>query len=203
MTLLKNSFAVPTTFFLLVLLASSNLCAQDSKQNKPDKPEDKLFWIFLTTGKKSSSDYKREEIEEMQKKHLDNFKRLANAGKLLVAGPMADPNKKLRGIVVLKMKDTSRLTEMFKPDPFVSNGLMDIDICPAELVHGKVNLKGLDDGFDELRLVAFGKKKKKSKELKSVTKKQAEFVKKEHQAKRLRCAVTTDSEHWHQVLLEV
>ena len=178
------------------MLSTASLThAQDQKS------KDKLFWMFLTTGK-STVAYERSQIEEMQKKHRANFRRLADAGTLLVAGPMSDPKKILRGIVILKMKDTSKLKEMFKPDPYVEKGLMTIDVSPMEVLHGKVSLKGIDDGFDELRLVALGKSGKATTVSAAIEQEQADYLKKEYDAKRLRCACAiSKSDKWHQILI--
>ena len=82
----------------------------------------KLFWVFLTTGK-STKGVEKEEVEKMQAEHLANFKRLAEEEKLLLAGPLADPEKKLRGIVVLKAKNQNDLEKMVHGGSLRSKGI--------------------------------------------------------------------------------
>jgi uncharacterized protein YciI len=48
----------------------------------------------------------------MQAAHLANFGRLQKAGKLFTAGPLADPQRKMRGIVVVKAADLKSLSEL-------------------------------------------------------------------------------------------
>ena len=127
---------------------------QASQSEAVEADEDKLFWIFLTTGK-SSKDEKPESIEQMQAAHLANFKKLADEGKLLTAGPMKDPEEKLRGIVVVKAKDRAELSAFFKNDPYVQEGFLRIEATEMKFEHGVINTKITPQGLEEFRLIVY------------------------------------------------
>lgn len=144
----------------LLLLATSagDLQAQTTQQAEAKaqdeaarKAEVKHFWIFLTTGK-APEGVTPEEIAKMQEAHLGNFRRLAEAGDLSAAGPMADPEKKLRGIVVLQAEDEAALTEMFKPDPFVEHRILNVEAVSATFSIGRFSPKLDAASLDEFRI---------------------------------------------------
>jgi uncharacterized protein YciI len=111
-----------------------------------------LHWIFLTTGK-STQDVPKADIEKMQAEHLGNFGTLHAADKLLIAGPMADPEKKLRGVVVVRADSADGVGEMFKPDPYVTNGYLKIEAAPLVLNIGSFNNNITPNAMDEFRIV--------------------------------------------------
>jgi len=117
-----------------------------------DKPSP-TFFGFLVTGKnppKASS----EEISKYQNEHIANFKRLFDADKLTTAGPMADPEKKKRGIVVLSVAKKEEIHSLFLPDPYVSKGFMELEVYPIKVEHGKLNTSGIEPkGVMENRIV--------------------------------------------------
>ena len=134
---------------------------QDKKQadeieNKDNSETGKLYWIFLTTGK-SLEGVASEEVEKMQAAHLGNFKKLAEESKLLTAGPMTDPEKKLRGIVVVKASGPAELNKMFEPDPYVQKGYLTIEATEMEFDHGVINTKITPQGLEEYRLAIIEK----------------------------------------------
>jgi uncharacterized protein YciI len=111
------------------------------------------FFGFLVTGKnppKASS----EEIAKYQGEHIANFKRLFDADKLTTAGPMADPEKKKRGIVVLSVSKKEEIPPLFISDPYVSKGFMDLEVYPIKIEFGKLNTSGIEPkGIMENRIV--------------------------------------------------
>lgn len=119
--------------------------------------KDKLFWIFLTTGK-TTTGVPVEEIRKMQGLHLANFSKLAQAGKLLCAGPLNDPNQKLRGIVVVKAADLASVEQMFGADPYVTNGFMKVDADELVVQKGKFAAKVTPSAMEELSFVVLNRK---------------------------------------------
>jgi uncharacterized protein YciI len=101
----------------------------------------------------------------MQSAHLANFGRLHKAGKLFTAGPLADPQKKRRGIVVVKAPDLKSLSELFEPDPFVKNGFLDIDAIKMEIAVGRFQENANPNALAEYRLVLLEKPTPDGKEL--------------------------------------
>jgi uncharacterized protein YciI len=155
---LPNPFAYRHWLPVASFLAIASLCplvgAQENSSQSP--PKEPLFWVFLTTGK-SSQGIERAELEKMQKAHLDNFGRLHGEKKLFLAGPMSDPEKKRRGIVVVTAPDVASLPKLFEPDPFVQNGLLAIDAIPMEMVLGQFHGDIVPESLAEYRLVLLEK----------------------------------------------
>jgi uncharacterized protein YciI len=109
-------------------------------------------WVFLVTGR-SSSEFPRESLEKMQQAHLANFGRLAEQDLLIAAGPMADPDKKLRGICVVRAKSADEMASRFAEDPFVREGLLRVESQPVTFVHGALQLVLEDVGLEEHQLL--------------------------------------------------
>ncbi len=150
------------TLAIAAFLFAGESRAQDYGANRVQDREDavrvqdgdsdvQVYWVFLTTGKPTAG-VPQEEIADMQAAHLQNFGRLAQAGKLLTAGPMKDPDATLRGIVVLQAKDLDELNAMFAQDPYVTQGYMNVESHHAELSVGKFTTKLNEQGLDELRI---------------------------------------------------
>lgn len=181
----------------IVLLLTSALpfscCAQEKEPPATQEPEAKaaenLYWVFLTTGK-SLEGIERTEVDAMQAEHLNNFRRLAEEGKLLTAGPMSDPENVRRGIVVLKAGHLEELAEMFREDPYVKQGYMKVDSCKMKFELGKIHTRVAPKGMEELRIVVLERNPDSETSLDAETEKQtAEFLKVQYDLKKLDLSV--------------
>lgn len=157
----RMKFAVRAITNLVILVFVTGLAthssAQETKQSdeaKSMKTEPRLFWIFLNAGK-STEGVDSEKVQEMQREHLANFKKLAEEEKLLTAGPLTDPEKKMRGIVIVRAQSKSVLKEFFQTDPFVQQGYLSIEAIEMNLELGDLNAKINPQGLEEYRLVVF------------------------------------------------
>jgi uncharacterized protein YciI len=113
------------------------------------------FFAFLVTGKNPPK-ATQEEIQTYQKAHIDNFKRLFAERKLSTAGPLSDPTKFKRGILVLTVKTKGEIAPLFVPDPYVSKGFMELQAFPITVEFGGVNTTNIDpNGIEENRIVVF------------------------------------------------
>lgn len=119
-------------------------------------PEASVLWfIFLETGRATPDD--REAVMAMQRGHIDNFKRLFAEGKLLAAGPMADPSRSKRGLVVVRASTHAELMGYFQPDAYVREGYMQVNAVPA-LARRAVYTEGIDVArVEEIRIVLIGR----------------------------------------------
>jgi len=149
-------FGIVLMFLTCVSKSPAKQPAQQAAAQQAAQGE-KLFWIFLTTGK-STTGVATEEIQTMQAAHLGNFRRLAKAGKLLTAGPLNDRKQKLRGIVVVKAATKASVQEMFKADPYVTNGFMNVEAHEVAIRSGRFVTKLTPSEMEELRLVVFAEK---------------------------------------------
>ncbi|MGD9931871.1 MAG: YciI family protein [Mangrovibacterium sp.] len=85
------------------------------------------FLVILKTGTATMTD--KERISESFRGHMDNINRLVDAGKLIVAGPLAKNENNYRGIFILdNTKSTEEAKELLQTDPAIKNGLLDYEI---------------------------------------------------------------------------
>lgn len=84
------------------------------------------YLAFLTRGPKWSAE-RTPESEATQKAHLANINKLAESGKLVVAGPFGD-NGHLRGIFVFKVGSLEEAKELAATDPAVKAGRLALDV---------------------------------------------------------------------------
>ena len=137
------------TRFALPILALTLTAALSLAQEAADKRPS--WFIFLETGKQTPDD--KEAVQKMQAGHIQNFKRLFGEKKLFAAGPLADPARKKRGIVVVKAESKAELLTYFQPDAYVREGYLVANAVRSE-VHKPLNTEGIDpDGIEEERIV--------------------------------------------------
>jgi uncharacterized protein len=60
--------------------------------------------------------------------HMQNIRRLADEGKLVVAGPLGKNEKSYRGIFILNVKTEEEAKALLQNDPAISEGLLDTEI---------------------------------------------------------------------------
>ena len=103
---------------------------------KPDSPI-KLSGVYfglLSRGPKWTAD-QTPEIQELQKAHLANTRRLAEMKKLVVAGPFGDKGK-LAGIFVFRTDSLQEAQTLAATDPMVKAGRWVIDLHPWMVPEG-------------------------------------------------------------------
>ncbi len=82
---------------------------------------------FLKAG--PNRDQNAEEAERLQRAHLDNINRLADAGKLVVAGPFLDDGD-LRGIYIFNVATVEEARELTATDPAIQAGRLVMELHP-------------------------------------------------------------------------
>ena len=82
---------------------------------------------FLKSGPNRSKDSTTRAT--LQRAHLDNIIKMANEGKLLVAGPFMD-NTEIRGIYVFNVKTIEEAEELTKTDPAIKAGSLVMELHP-------------------------------------------------------------------------
>jgi len=82
---------------------------------------------FLKAG--PNRDQTEEEAQELQRAHLDNINKLAEEGKLIVAGPFLDDGE-LRGIYIFDVKTTDEAKALTETDPAIKAGRLVMELHP-------------------------------------------------------------------------
>jgi len=122
-----------TTFItLLILFGGVSIYAQAENPNYKKALADSLgaddygmkmyVLVILKTGENKSVNQKAQDSIFMG--HLQNIKRLASEGKLVVAGPMAKNDKSYEGIFILNVKTTAEAQKLLDTDPAIASKLL-------------------------------------------------------------------------------
>lgn len=85
--------------------------------------------IMLTTGSAKIDD--KAKMGELMKGHMTNIGKLANEGKIIVAGPFLEKNKEnYRGMFIFNTKSKEEAESWVKTDPAVAAGVFSYEIFP-------------------------------------------------------------------------
>lgn len=94
---------------------------------------------YLKTGPNRSQT--QEEANELQRAHLDNIGRLAEEGKLVLAGPFLDDGD-VRGIYIFNVASLEEAAELTASDPAIQAGSLEMELHPW---YGSAALQLLND----------------------------------------------------------
>jgi uncharacterized protein YciI len=89
----------------------------------------KYVLAILKTGPKDAQ-VQGDERKAIFKGHFDNMNRLAKEGKLVVAGPFNDPDKKYRGLFILAVPTVEEAKALADTDPTVRAGVFIVEYVP-------------------------------------------------------------------------
>lgn len=82
--------------------------------------------VILKTGTEVIED--KELVQKIFRGHIDNIGRLAEEGKLVVAGPLGKNELEYRGIFIFKLDNKEEIQELLKTDPAIEAGIFDVEI---------------------------------------------------------------------------
>lgn len=115
-------------FFCLLSFHHSVYAQQSAHSGIPKKVEMKqYFFVMLTKGPNRDQDSAA--AAKIQEGHMNNIRRLADLGKILVAGPFGDDGDWL-GIFIFDCKTKEEVISYLKTDPAVDAGRLNYDIRP-------------------------------------------------------------------------
>jgi uncharacterized protein YciI len=89
----------------------------------------KYVLAILKTGPKDA-EIQGDARKALFKGHFDNMTRLAEEGKLAVAGPFNDPAKKYRGLFILAVSTVEEAKALAETDPTVKAGVLIVEYVP-------------------------------------------------------------------------
>jgi uncharacterized protein len=113
--------------FLLLMVFVAVLYAEEHNPQQSNTKMKQYYFVMLTKGSNRSQD--SASVVQIQKGHMDNMKRLADEGKLIVAGPFLDDGF-WRGIFIFDMTDKTAVEELLQSDPAISTGRLSYEIHP-------------------------------------------------------------------------
>ena len=89
----------------------------------------KYVLAILKTGPKDA-EIQGDARKALFRGHFDNMNRLAKEGKLAVAGPFNDPEKKYRGLFILAVPTVEEAKALAETDPIVKAGVLIVEYVP-------------------------------------------------------------------------
>lgn len=104
---------------------------------------------FLKSGPNPSRD--REEASRLQQAHLENIQRLAEEGKLLLAGPFMDDGP-IRGIYIFNVESVEEARALTATDPAIQAGSLEMELHPW---YGSAALQELNDWHKQIQKSSF------------------------------------------------
>lgn len=130
------------TLLIVFLFTSTLVFAQEKKTEKPQFNQElatslgadqygmKHYTIvMLTTGPTQIED--KTKMGSLMKEHLKNIGKLANEGKIVVAGPFLEKNKEnYRGMFIFNTASKEEAEQWVKTDPAVQAGVFSYEIFP-------------------------------------------------------------------------
>ena len=122
--------------------AQADTIAYDSALAKRLGADDYGMKMYVMALLKSGSnrDQAPEERAKLMRAHLDNIKRLAEEGKLVLAGPFGS-NGDLRGIYVFDVETIEEAQALTETDPAIKAGSLEMELIPW---YGTAALMGID-----------------------------------------------------------
>jgi|GEM_PF-1530314 len=94
---------------------------------------------FLKTGPNKSAN--EEEGQKMQAAHMANMNKLAEEGKLVMAGPFFD-DPELRGLFIFDVETIAEAKALTETDPMIQNGIL---VMELKKWYGSAGLREMND----------------------------------------------------------
>ena len=85
-------------------------------------------FAILKTGPAKVED--KEERNRLFRGHMDNINRLADQGKLVVAGPFGKNDRNYRGLFILNVATVEEAKTLVDTDPAVKAGMFEVELIP-------------------------------------------------------------------------
>ncbi|MEO7264759.1 MAG: hypothetical protein ABIW38_07590 [Ferruginibacter sp.] len=105
------------------------------KLNGNDNGMKRYVLVMLKTGSNITTDKKLH--DSLFGGHMNNLRRMADMGKLTVAGPLGKNDKTYRGIFIFNVETFEEAEKLLATDPAVANKLLDAELyslwCTAAL----------------------------------------------------------------------
>jgi len=124
---------------VLLLISSLAVCQSQLPENELFEAEyakelgadqygmRKYVMAFLRSGAVKSNN--PEEARQLQAQHMENIRKLATDGKLVLAGPFMD-NGEIRGIYIFDVESVEEARKLTATDPAIQAGVLEMELHP-------------------------------------------------------------------------
>ena len=127
-----------TILLIITCCFALNAFSQKDSTAKTPKYEMKQYWfVMLVKGKDRDKITDTVVLNKLQAGHMANLTRLAELGKINVAGPFGDDGY-WRGIFIFDCKTKEEVEGYLKTDPAIAAGRLDYEIHPWWTAKGTV-----------------------------------------------------------------
>jgi uncharacterized protein YciI len=147
--------------FMIVMIANLFACASSEMEDKDQKVQisSTIEYDSILAKKYGADDYgmkpyviaflergeanglTEQETAELQQAHMENIGKMAEAGKLVLAGPFLDDGP-LRGIYIFDVATVEEAEELTNTDPAIQVGVLKMDLKPW---YGSAAVMGLNE----------------------------------------------------------
>jgi len=97
----------------------------------------KKYYMVLLLSNPDKEQLDSTQVVEIQKAHLDNINRLAEMGKIVIAGPMGDDGN-LRGIFIMDCESVEEAKNLCETDPAIKKKRLLYEVHPWWAAKGSV-----------------------------------------------------------------
>jgi uncharacterized protein YciI len=113
--------------FLIILALPLLAAGQDAKKPEPKYEMTTYVMGLLRRGPNAGGD--AAEAARIQEGHMANIRKMAETGKLIVAGPFGDDTD-LRGVFIFKVNSVEEARALAAPDPAIQSGRLVLELHP-------------------------------------------------------------------------
>jgi uncharacterized protein len=113
------------TFFLLTTFSAF----AQQEENKTETPQLKQYYFVMLVKGPHRDDIDSLSLVKIQEGHMANINKMAESGKLQIAGPFGDDGN-WRGIFIFDVATEEEVIELLKGDPAIQSGRLSYEIHP-------------------------------------------------------------------------
>ena len=116
-------------FVLLIIFSATVVHAQDQREfsyTEGDTTYTMKRYVFMLLNKGETRSQDKEEAAKIQEEHLAHLNKLAEAGKLIVAGPF-EGGEEHRGLLIFDVETVEEALKLESEDPAVKAGRLSME----------------------------------------------------------------------------
>jgi uncharacterized protein len=124
-------------WILLAILLASAVRADD-----PPAPDMEKYYLVLLKRPANAPQLEPKTLEDLQKRHLEHFKSMYLAGKMVVAGPFGEQkDATLRGLCLYRVGSLEEARKLAEGDPMVQARRLEVEVLAWWVEKGAVTFR--------------------------------------------------------------